>query len=126
VQDPKISGQIVLWTDWNWNQARQPASIEALDVRNGRRFPVAALPYGHFNPQQGPATALSGHMVVWEQSARVWSRTQIDGTDLLTGQTFQISPDPHEQREPAISGTTVVWQDFRQGTPTVYGTTLVS
>jgi beta propeller repeat protein len=126
VHDPKISGPIVLWTDWNWNQARQPAYIEARDLGSGRRFHVATLRYGHFNPQQGSATAISGHIVVWEQSAKVWSRTQIYGKDLLTDQTFQISRDPHEQREPAISGTTVVWQDFRHGTPSIYGATLIS
>lgn len=126
VIDPKISGHVVLWTDWNWKEARQPAYIEALDVGSGRRFHVTTLQYGHYNPQQGPATAISDHIVVWEQSARVWSRTQIDGKDLLTGQTFQISQDPHEQREPAISGTTVVWQDFRHGPPSIYGATLSS
>ena len=129
VQDPKISGHIVIWTDWNWNQARQPASIEARDVVSGRRFHVTTLPYGHFNPQQGPATALSGHTVVWEQAGNLSSRTpnfDIYGKDLLTGQTFQITRDFHDQKEPAISGTTVVWQDFRHDTPSVYGATFVS
>jgi beta propeller repeat protein len=129
VQDPKISGHLVIWTDWNWNQARQPAYIEALDVGRGRRFHVTTLQYGHFNPQQGPATALSGHIVVWEQAGNLSSRTpnfDIDGKDLLTGQTFQITRDPHEQKEPAISGKTVVWQDFRHGTPSIYGATLGS
>jgi beta propeller repeat protein len=129
VQDPKISGPIVLWTDWNWNQARQPAYIEARDVGSGRRFPVTTLRYGHFNPQQGPATALSGHIVVWEQAGNLSSRTpnfDIYGKDLLTGHTFQITRDPHDQKEPAISGKTVVWQDFRHGTPSIYGATLGS
>jgi beta propeller repeat protein len=129
VQDPKIGGHIVIWTDWNWNQAQQPASIEVLDVVSGRRFHVTTILYGHFNPQQGPATALSGHSIVWEQAGNLSSRTpnfDIYGKDLLTGQTFQVATDVHDQKEPAISGTTVVWQDFRNGTPSVYGTTLGS
>jgi beta propeller repeat protein len=67
--------------------------------------------------------------VVWEQAGNLSSRTpnfDIYGKDLFTGQTFQITRDFHDQKEPAISGKTVVWQDFRHGRPSIYGASLGS
>ncbi len=127
LRDPKISGHIAMWTDWNVDQADQPACIYARDLSTGHMFHVTTIPYGHFNPQLGPSTALDGHLVVWDEVAHLSSRApnyDIYGKNLLAGPTFRITHDIHNQQAPAISGATVVWEDSRHGGQYIYGAVL--
>ena len=127
LRDPKISGHIVLWTDWDVDRADQPACIYARDLSTGHEFHVATIPYGHFNPQLGPSTALDGNLVVWDEVAHLSSRApnyDIYGKNLLAGPSFRITQDIHNQQAPAISGTTVVWEDSRRGGQYIYGAVL--
>ena len=48
----------------------------------------------------------------------------IFGHNLTTGREFQITDDPADQTNPAISGPVVVWQDSRSGTWNVYAVVL--
>ena len=126
-RDVKLDDHLVIWTEWNINQPHQAATIVAVDLTSGREYRVTAIPYGHFNPQFGPATALSGHVVVWEASPSAPFTNEngdIYVANLLNGRTVNITHDPHDQLAPAISGPTVVWQDLRRGYWDIYGAVL--
>ena len=125
LRDPIISGHWVVWVDWNGGD--EPATVVSMDLTIGRSLPITTIPYGHFNPQLGPDIALSGHIVVWDAAERAaFGNTNYDihGMDLATGRRFQVTSDPHDQILPAISGTTVVWDDARGGRWAIYGTHL--
>lgn len=128
-RDAKNSGRFVVWTDWDSNRANQPASIYVADVATGREVRVVTIPYGRFNPRLGPATAVGGPIVVWQAAPNApYTGTNADlyGYDLATGRTLRITDDPYEQRSPAISGATAVWQEIRGGTTSIRGATIAT
>ena len=66
------------------------------------------------------APAISGSRVVWQ----AWptqgqpddtAGIQIHGKNLDTGQGFVVSEGDDNQTAPAISGSTVAWEDVRSG-----------
>lgn len=123
----RFSDPTVIWTNWNSDRANQPASIDGVDLSTGRAFHVTTIPYGHFNPQLGPATALSGHIVLWTQTPTLVSpipRFHIYGRDLIGGQIFPVTRNPYDQESPAISGNIVVWQELRGSNWDIYGAEL--
>src|SRR5207248_6056551 len=63
-RDARVGDDFVIWTNWDANRARQPAAIEGQDLARRRPFHVTTIPYGRFNPQLGPATAVSSDLVV--------------------------------------------------------------
>jgi len=94
-----------------------PAPALASYTRVIERFPVCIA--------AGSQTysAISGDIVVWEDSRNGTNNPDIYGYDLATKTEFPICTAAGVQGCPAISGDIVVWQDFRSGTdnPDVYG-----
>ena len=123
--DLLLSGHLAVWTDWRPDHS---VVIRAKDLTTGHMTRVAILPKDHYNPQYGPHVALSGYLVAWDQAQnRVGSPTpnfDIFAQDLRVGRTMQITTDAHDQLWPAANGSTIVWEDFRTGTWSVYGATV--
>jgi hypothetical protein len=111
--DPIISGQRVIWTRW---PRGDPVSIDGLDLASGKRFRVTTLPANHYNPQFGPDKTMLGHVVVWVQTRNPISSRHphfmLMGRDISSQQSFQLSAGPHDQGEPAVSGSRLVYVDM--------------
>ncbi|MBU6999694.1 MAG: hypothetical protein HXS51_02940 [Theionarchaea archaeon] len=73
------------------------------------------------------APALSVRLVVWTDTRDiddVYSPTvdsDIYGYDLSSRREIQVTTDPDRQAYPAVYDTTVVWVDYRNGNPDIYG-----
>lgn len=123
--DLLLSGHLAVWTEW---QPDQSVMIRAKDLTTGRLTRVATLLKDHYNPQYGPHVALSGSLVAWDQAQNPIGSPapnfDIFAQDLCVGRTMRITTDPHDQLWPAANGTTIVWEDFRTGTWSVYGATV--
>ena len=91
-----------------------PTAAHAAQVTS--RFSVDVDGKYQFNP------TVSGTLVVAQQKdASGWN---LYGYDLVTHEKFPVCVQPGDQKFPAISGTTVVWQDARSGSADVYGATI--
>lgn len=123
--DLLLSGHRAVWTEL---QPDHSVAILAKDLATGHVTSVTAIPDGHYNPQYGPHVAFSGDLVAWDQAGNpVGSPTpnyDIFARDLRVGRTMRITTDAHDQLWPATNGKTIVWEDVRTGTWSVYGATV--
>jgi beta propeller repeat protein len=86
------------------------SSIRLYDVASGQTSVVSSNDYNEWRP------AISGNRVVYQAWPNQPSGPiQILGTNLDTGQGFAVSPGSADQTSPAISGSTVAWEDVRSG-----------
>ena len=99
---PAISGAKVVWVD------QRDYTIRGYDLVTRSEFLVSP---GASGGPTGPAMA--SNTVVWADSS-----FDIYGRDLVSGTTFPVCTEAHEQWHPAIAGDTVVWQDYRSGANT--------
>ena len=107
--DPAISGNTVVWAQWDQN-------IYGYDLSTHSTFPICT----HAGTQWKPA--ISDNIVVWEDLRNLnWD---IYGYDLSTHTEFPICTNTADQHLPAISGNTVVWEDYRNGVADIYGATI--
>ncbi|HPO70993.1 MAG TPA: hypothetical protein PKV53_11905, partial [Anaerohalosphaeraceae bacterium] len=58
------------------------------------------------------------HLVVWQDNRN--GNWDIYGYNLITRQEFAITDDPADQIHPAVSGTLVVWEDYRVSPSNIY------
>ena len=119
---PRISGMRVVWTQYGPGTS---VSIRGKDLSSGRTFVVATLPGHGIAGPNDPAPALSGSLVVWDES-RAGTGTRIDDAiyaqDLRTGHTIKVGMAIGEPALLAVSGHIVVWQTVRQGRSHIDGT----
>lgn len=110
--DPRISGHIVIWTEWGGGQGMQKAYLVGKNLSTDRQFRIRAMRYGQYNPQFGPATALSDRFVVWEEAPIPFSDSfDIYGMDLRSRRVFRITHGHKGGVIPSVSGNIVVWLD---------------
>lgn len=124
LQTPATNGQVVVWTDW---YADGSIGIDGKNLTTGRSFHAATIPAGQYNPQFGPALAISGHFIVWEGPglSTVGLATSIDAEDLTTSATFQVGRASSGLQVPAMSGDIVIWQEPGRETSAITGAVLV-
>jgi len=120
---PKVSGNTVVWTEWS--DGRGPASIDGKNLVTGHLFDLRMIPYGRYNPQFGPATALSGRFIVWEEATRINTDSfDIYGEDVVTGLVFRVTNGQRGDVTPAIDGNTIVWRGVNGLNPSIEGAIL--
>jgi len=112
---PDISGDLVVWDQYSTGGG----NIQIRSITTGDTFSITKDSAIQENP------VISGNIIVWEDL-----RNDTDGFcnagncnkdiyycvyDPSTGDcpNQQITSDPGEQRNPAVSGNRIVWQDFR-------------
>jgi hypothetical protein len=112
--DPVVSGRRAIWTRW---PRQGPVSIDGVDLNSRRRFHVTTLPPNHFNPQFGPDKTIRGSVVVWVQARNPISSAQPDYTlmarDITSRQRLRLPTGPHDQGQPAVSGSRLVYVETR-------------
>jgi TolB protein len=109
--EPAVSGSRVVWTD-------ERGDIRGFDLASETPFGVATRSWGEQEP------AISGDVVAWSDGrGTTWGffGTYMNGweiwaRDLSSGRTFPVCQAKGDQIAPAISGTTIVWQDGRART----------
>lgn len=109
------SQQIAVWQD---SRDGRP-DIYAYDLVGRREFHVA--PNAGYRQQP----AISGSLVVWVSGSDPSAAT-IDGIDLRTNETFQVTASPAPVNSPAIDGQTVVWRQRVDGRWIIKGMNLSS
>jgi TolB protein len=98
---PRISNNIVVWTDFrNGN-----GDIYSYDLSTETEFPICTN-----EAYQGWAD-ICGSIVVWEDERN--GNSDIYGYNISTGTEFPICTDLHTQAKPRVSGNIVVWEDER-------------
>ena len=98
---PKVSGDIVVWTD----ERNGNGDIYGYNLSTKTEFPICTN-----EAYQGWAD-ICGNIVVWHDARN--GNYDIYGYDLSTGTEFPICTELHEQAKPLVSGTRVVWLDKR-------------
>jgi len=125
LEQPRISGTRVVWTQYGPGSR---ISIRGKDLSSGRTFVVATLPAQGMTGPFGPATALSGALVVWDE-ARVGARPRVEtviyAQDLRTGHTVRVGAAAGGPALLAVSGPIVLWQTMRGGRSHINGALLV-
>jgi len=114
-QGGRAGDGVVVWQDdffgdWDVYAGR------IVDHNEIREIALAANPANQTEPD------VDGHLVVWQDDRS--GNWDIWAGNLITGLTFRITKDRHDQINPAISGNIVVWQDNRDGPWTIYGVVL--
>jgi beta propeller repeat protein len=101
------------------------ADIRLYDMATGQTTPVTSEIWNEWRP------GISGSRVVWQAWPTQPDTTegiQVYGRNLNTGEGFVVSEGPGNQTAPVISGSTVAWEDDRQGRPEIWwrdlGTTM--
>ena len=103
----RIGGNYIVWGDDN--------SIMGYDLTANEEFFIASAYNGDIYGQPD----ISGDIVVFNRDGDIY------GYSLLAKEEFAICTDAALQRNPRISGSIVVWNDFRTGTQSVYGAEIV-
>jgi beta propeller repeat protein len=88
------------------------ADVRLYDMASGQTSIVANQLWNEWRP------AISGNRVVWQAwptQPDITEGIQIYGKNLGTGDNFVVSEGPDNQTAPVISGSTVAWEDNRQG-----------
>jgi beta propeller repeat protein len=125
---PAISGNIVVWEDDR--KGNLDSDIYGYNLATGKVFPICTAA----GNQECPA--ISGNTVVWQDLRRGAGTTKvlladIYGYDLTTKKQFLIGTGAGAYSGSgylAISGKTVVWQTYRNGSPSldIYGYNLTT
>ena len=116
---PVIDGDLVVWGD---NRAGN-FDIFARDLVTGEELTIVDEPHG-----QGSG-AVGGGIVVWHDTRNSptgvppeFSNWDIYAFDIQSGREFAVSRAAWDQRDPAISGDIIVWEDHRAEIPGFYPT----
>jgi len=120
---PAISDNIIVWEDWRNDSGNYSnIGIYGYDLATGREFPICS------NSAYKTSPAISGNIVVWVDwrndpngPGDANDNPDIYGYDLSTSQEFPICTNVSCQSAPAISGSIVVWEDWRNGSGDIYG-----
>jgi len=113
---PRVSGDIVVWSD-NRNGDRN-WDIYGYDLDTKRTFPICTAPGNQMFPQ------IDGDLVVWQDGRNDLENPtpgDIYGCRLPSTIEFPVCTHAGEQRYPVASGNIVVWQDARNGDADIYG-----
>ncbi len=108
---PAISGSTVVWLDTR----NDNIDIYGRDLTTGREFLVK-----RGDSDWMAELAISGDTVVWLERSGHYG-FDIYGRDLATGREFPICTARGERYSLAISGSAVVWGDWRNGNWDIYG-----
>jgi len=131
-QRPAVWGDIVVWAD-NYFGDMDIYAADISDPNNPIEFAITASEAEQTNPD------IDGNIVVWQDNRN--GNWDIYGYNLTTRQEFQITDNPHDQTNPAISGPfdsaqgedllhaerrrgTVVWEDSRDGNLQIFAIVL--
>jgi beta propeller repeat protein len=126
--NPVISGSIVAWqAEVRRSDGTVTSNIFAKNLATGEVFHVRPSDSYQDQPE------ISGSIVVWRQEAvanySIFGK-DLYGLDLENGKVFEVTPQPAgtsaDQVAPAISGTVVVWEDYRNGKAEVWARDLMS
>ena len=120
-----ISGDKLVYTGFGTGNAE----IFLYDISTGETLQVTDDPANQRNP------AISGDRVVYEDDrTKIWDpvtaklvmKYDVYLLDISTMKETRLTDAPAHQRNPAISGTIVVWEDYRNGQSDVYMLDLAS
>ena len=101
-------GRLVVW-------AATRRHLDLYDLRDRRQY-QRTVPGARIG-----RLALAGHVVVFEDLRRGLANADIGGYDLATRRAFTICAAPGPQLRPAVSGTIVVWEDWRGSSSDIRG-----
>ena len=110
---PKISDRFIVWEEWV--NGRSQASIYTLDSGS-----LSGLTQSNY-PRAAPDADREN--IVYEQAGGTSSSstsTNIYVYDTTTRTEQAVAPYAANQYDPAISGSYIVWQDWRSGVPNIY------
>ncbi|HEY0069964.1 MAG TPA: hypothetical protein VGE04_08370 [Chloroflexia bacterium] len=113
---PRVSGDIVVWSDHRAAtnaDDTESGDIYMYDFATGQETRVS----GARSAQIRPVT--NGKVIIWEDYRNEPDpegfNSDIYGYDIASKQEFAITNAPDQQSDPAIWGNIVVWSDFRKG-----------
>jgi len=132
---PAISGRKAVWLHHrgvNTSNTQQyvdtPYDICGADLTDPARpvhFTIAEqaghgtpYPYDNYYRNYEEPIDICGNLVVWQADGDIYGA---DISDLEHIKVFPICTDPEDQRDPSISGHTVVWTDQRNDMGDIYG-----
>lgn len=115
LENPIISGSLVVWTSWHPGGG---VTLEGKNLFTGHTFRVATIPKGLYNPQLGPGVALSGHLVLWEETvpfqSYAYATSRIVAREIPGGKTFTVAEASGNVDAVAVSGRKAVWVSSRK------------
>ncbi|KDE54575.1 PKD domain-containing protein, partial [Methanoculleus sp. MH98A] len=104
---PVVHGEHVVWYDARGGST----DICLYEIGTGSETFLSCSPVTDWKP------ALSERYVVWEESTGggdIWAY------DIWSGERHQITSNGARQTYPSISGSRIVWEDYRNGAPDIY------
>lgn len=112
--NPDIFGNRIVWTDTRHGGY----TVYMYDQTTSTELQIARSSNGTRN-----APAIDDHLVVWEQSTTEQgsvANSDIYAYDVDTHDYTQLTTNTAEQGSPDVSGTKVVWVDYRNGNADIY------
>jgi len=119
INNPSISGDIVIWDEyvindgfWGDDLPEEGGYIYGLDLATWQQLDIPSGNHAY-------ESDVSGDVVVWCDYRN--SDRDIYGYNMATGEQLSICTVAGDQRYPSISGGTIVWYDERNGGRAIYG-----
>jgi beta propeller repeat protein len=103
VGSPKVDEDIIVWNDIDASE------LSGFKISTWQRFTIAGSGYPF---------DISGHLVVLNRGDNIYA---VNISDPCNPIEFPVCTDANGQRNPAISGNIIVWEDDRNGNWDIYG-----
>ena len=113
--NPVVDGDRLVWAKKNpWGTNNYTLAIENLTTGTFTTISIAPGDQDQANP------SISGNLITWSDRRNQSDDGDIYLFDLNTSRETPVCAGPGGHKYPKISRTTLVWRDYRDGTPSVY------